>query len=345
MNPRERILAVVLLAILVLAGGGAAVYQLYWKPLLNRGTALADMENRIAQKEQLVADLEARKAQLDRWRVLSLPSDVHLAWGDYQKLLSEMLVESGFSNGAMSVKHREPDLNVGARGKKQPFIKLHYELNGHGSMGSLVKLLEKFYKTPLLHQVKSLDIRKGTQRQDQKPDDLDLKLTIEALVVEKAQVRKTLLPEEKPTDIKTLAALPRRYADISARNVFLPPAPPPSEPTPPPPPKPAEDITRYVHLTDITQSDRKTEAFLYDRFNNRKTRLRATAGFDSFRIASSNDETLVKGQVLRIDDRDVIFKANDKYYRLHLDETLQDAMKKALSASEVKELKLSTAGQ
>ena len=68
------------------------------------------------------------------------------------------------------------------------------------------------------------------------------------------------------------------------------------------------DFTRFIYLTDITQNERRTEAFLYDRYNNLRTRLRASAGFDSFRFLDSKGEPLVRGEVARINDREVIIR-------------------------------------
>ena len=100
------------------------------------------------------------------------------------------------------------------------------------------------------------------------------------------------------------------------------------------------EATEFVYLTDITHTGNKAEAFLFDRYNNSKTRLRASAGFDSFRVRDSKGETLVQGKVVRIDDRDVIFRAGEKYYSIHVGQNLLNTLKHPLDPSQLKELGL-----
>ena len=85
----------------------------------------------------------------------------------------------------------------------------------------------------------------------------------------------------------------------------------------------------------------KAEAFLNTKFNkDSKTRLRASAGFDSFRIRNSKDQILAQGKVVRIDKRDLIFRSGDKYYSIHVGDNLEEALKRPLNPSQLKELGL-----
>src|SRR5262249_2634298 len=104
------------------------------------------------------------------------------------------------------------------------------------------------------------------------------------------------------------------------------------------------DYLNFIYLTSITyaappnRSFPRWEAFLYDRLRNKSIRLRDSAGFDDFVIADSKDVTLVKGKVVKISAREVIFKADDKYYAVTFDQTLKEAVKKTLPTDRVKEL-------
>ncbi len=71
------------------------------------------------------------------------------------------------------------------------------------------------------------------------------------------------------------------------------------------------DGAAYVHLTDITTDPRgRTQGWLYDVSINRQIRLRATLGFDQFTfIKDGNKKNVVRGTVLKIEDRDVIYRA------------------------------------
>jgi hypothetical protein len=44
--------------------------------------------------------------------------------------------------------------------------------------------------------------------------------------------------------------------------------------------------------------------------------------------------------VLRIDERDVLFQVDKKVYQMHLGDNLEEAMRKALTDSRIKELGL-----
>src|SRR4029077_6297128 len=112
-----------------------------------------------------------------------------------------------------------------------------------------------------------------------------------------------------------LATPPRQYGSVAAKDIFF--GPTVVEQV-------AEKIeaTEFVYLTDITHTGSKAEAFLYDRYNNSKTRLRASAGFDAFRVRHGKGETLVQGKIIRIDDRDLIFRAGEKYYSIHVGQNL-----------------------
>jgi hypothetical protein len=81
-------------------------------------------------------------------------------------------------------------------------------------------------------------------------------------------------------------------------------------------------------LTDITQTAGRCQAFLYDRVNNKKTRHRTSAGFDSFRVSDDDGNTLVRDKVVRIDARSLIFTADNRYYELHIGDSIAQAMQK-----------------
>ena len=308
MNPRERILALLLLGAVVVAGGALISYQFLLAPLRNRQAAADELNKQIAAKDQAVKDLQDKKAQVERWRALSLPGDVNKTWGDYQKYLNDLLAECGFAPGAVSVSSRPPETNTaGSKAKKQTFVKLTYELNGHGNLASIARLLERFYRTPLLHQIKSVDLLKPqTVRADQKADELDIKLKIEALVVEGAPKRDKLI-DEQTLPLPTLAAKQRSYADIATRNIFAPPAPPAEVEV-----KDAPDNNVHIRLTDITRSGQDgPQGWLYDRLNKVNVRLRDEAGFNRFVLVADDDgTTVVRGSVVHIDNdnRELVFR-------------------------------------
>jgi hypothetical protein len=131
----------------------------------------------------------------------------------------------------------------------------------------------------------------------------------------------------------------RNYRDIGRKNIFQ--GAPAAD-------KPevffgsAEDIevTRFTFLTDITVSDWKSEAFYYIRTNNRKTRLRVSPGFNTFRITDDRDDVIVTGKVVKIDARDIYFQVGESFYGIHVGQSFADAMRRRLPESEVRSLGL-----
>jgi hypothetical protein len=64
--------------------------------------------------------------------------------------------------------------------------------------------------------------------------------------------------------------------------------------------------------------------------------LAAAAGFDTFPMWDGK-----KGKVLRVDLRDVYVRVDEKVYGIHIGQNLAEALKRPLSAKELKGLGLS----
>ena len=377
MTVRERFLAMGVLGFVTLAGVALMVSQFVLSPLRERGKRIDGLKADIADKRDKIAAIFAEKPKLEMWRKLSLPADIGLARLEYEKYLRKMLGESGFETGTFSVTPRPLENRTGlltTPGKKDPsFTSITFAVQATGELPELVDFMERFYRTPLLHQIKNLNITRpltptipagpGGPRLNQQPKrDLDITMSVEALVLHEADTRNQLLPsmdrQLAAVDLVTtlcngpavLALIPwatgptgplgpgilavptREYASIGGKDIFY--GPPVAEQV-----VDKVDATEHVYLTDISFNGR-WEAFLYDRYNNSKTRLRATAGFDSFRIRDSKGETLAQGKIVRIEDRDVYFKSGEKYYSMHVGQNLEEALKHPLGASELKELGL-----
>jgi hypothetical protein len=371
MSVRERMLAVVVLGFIVLAGVVLMIQQFIWRPLRDRDTRIATLNGEIQDKQAKISLIQAQKPKFEVWRQLSLPADLNFARLEYEKHLREMLRQSGFDASSTTVTPRPGDAKTSPTlpGKKEPiFTPLTFVVLAHGELVDLVDFLERFYRTPLMHEIKKLDIRRPLTAlpnfgAEQRTNILDVEMTVEALVLGSADKRNQLLPAVDwrlagvdvliglcngpggllltpwavgptgPVGPRILASPTRQYASIAGKDIFF---------GPKAPEQVAEKIeaTEFIYLTDITHVGDKAEAFLYDRYNNSKTRLRPTAGFDSFRIRDSKGETLVQGKVIRIDDRDLIFRCGEKYYSIHVGENLLEALKHPLDTSQLKELGL-----
>ena len=359
MSPRERLLAVCVLLVVVLLVGGFLFHSLFLGPLEQHNQEIQAMRQQIQTKQDRVRQIEADLPRLDRMRRMSLPAESDKSRRQYGDFLSELARDSGFPPSTSIVPPRQVDDKSAPAINKTPiYKKLDYNIQAHTSLSNLVTMLEKFYKTGLLHQVKKLSIVRPLTP-GQQPTDLDITITVEALILDGAEKRQDLLPgispklweldviaglRGAPTAVTllpwmcgptgpfgpgTLARKNTDYAAIGDTNIFLGPAPPERK---------AEEVavTRFVHLNHITHNDKRWEAWLYNRYDNKWTRLRAEAGFDFFRILNEKGDTLVRGKVVTIDPREIVFKVDDTYYSVHIDQTLDDAMKKPLTSEQRK---------
>jgi hypothetical protein len=380
MNKRERLLIFGVLALVILGGGWFVVSNLVLGPLDARKAAVAqlekDVQTRKDRKDQVLANLP----KLERWKHQSLPAEVNFARLEYEKYLTELLRESDFAAGSSSVTAKPVDNKTSPAipGKGPIYTKLAFTVQGRATLESLVKLLERFYRSGLLHQVRNLTIQRGLapvtpgqqQQQPQRTRDLDITMTVEALVVAGGENRESLLPVERrllsaeaallgaaprgpaaaavalaladprgPLGPSSLAQPPRDYRAVAANNIFLGPPLQLSEP------RDDVEVTRFVRLIDITHGERRTEAFLYNRYTNQYYRLRTTAGFDTFRVLDGENEAAVKGKVVKIEDRDVIVQVDEKFYGIHMGQSLDEALRKALPGDRLKELGLTAAAK
>jgi hypothetical protein len=363
MTMRERYLAGGVLFVIVLAGAAFLFYNFLFVPLHDRDGNIRYLTEENEKKAQRIQEVVAKKPLLARWQILSLPSDIDLARREYERYLSGLFREGGFAAGTFSVVPRPTDAKSSPSipGKGPIYIKLSFNVLAHGNLGNLVHVLLEFYRTGLLQQIRNLSIQRPvTITQQQQPDDLDINLTVEALTVTGGGNRPYLLPNIEPklwiADSFTallggpgglltavwaaspvgplgrdpLATPHRDYGAIASKNIFF------GDGSQPAVAQEEVELTRFWYLISITSDGRKREAFLYDRASNHKTRLRAEAGFNSFRVLDDKGETLVRGRVTKIEARDVVFQVENKNYAIHVGQNLEDAMKNSLSPQQLK---------
>ncbi|HMC65402.1 MAG TPA: hypothetical protein VKI65_10730 [Gemmataceae bacterium] len=366
MNPRERLLAIVLLAAILLGGGGLLGKLFLLDPLNERGDRIKLLQKQIAERTDRREQILADKQKLERWKLLSLPADVNLARREYVKQMNELLRESGFPASSYSVltpKDVETKSNPTLAGRKEPiYSRLTFTVRAQGDLAAIVEFLERFYEAPILHQIKNIALqRPQTVGPQQRPNDLECNLTIEALIVTGVENRPQLLPNvpSRLLVLDTVAALgggptglavaawaagpggplgpgmlaepERDYTAVAARNIFF------GRQAMPARSNEYGDVLRFIHLTDITRTENKLEAFLYGRSDKSRTRLWPSMPFS---ILGAEGETVLRGIVVRIDDRDVYFRADGRFYAIHVGQNLREALDKPLKAGRVKELDL-----
>jgi hypothetical protein len=370
MTKRERILAGAVLTPIILGGLGFLFNLFFLDPLASRRRTIDTLHTDITRKQERIKQVAAEKPRLERWKEQSLPGDTDTELyaatrSMYSRYLRTLMDESGLGDARITPGKPDTRTSPVLAGKKPLYTRLTFTVEqARGNLDSVVAFLESFYHTGMLHQIKELRVaRPRTRTADQKPDDLDVHMTIEALVVNGAEPRPYLpFVDRRLLAIDTMNNLrggpfglgmalqtagpagpyappplaPRRdYEDIVAKNAFF-----PKE-------EAARDdveVTQYVYLTDITHNDQyakghENEALFYNRLDGSSQHLRAARGFDRLSVRDGRREEVVSGTVVRLGDRDVYFTSEGKYYVWHVGQNLDETLRNPLSDYKVKELK------
>ena len=308
MNPRERFLAVALLSFIFAAAGGFLGYQFVYRPLRDRDQSIAQLEKEIKERDDRLWQIRSSdlpRLQLARER--SLPKDVDFARREYEIELSGLLRKSEFSPSAITIVPRPPETKTSPTvvGKKPAYTKLTFVVQVRGELVNLVDFMQNFYKLQLLQQVRNISIQRTSTSVDRRGQptgsgELDISMTIEALVLDTAEDRKTLLPVPAPVGLlaggavryrmgvaasesgrglpfhltQVLANPPREYLSIAGRNVFF--GPPAKEKKDEKPKEP--DLGPFVRLTSISRNGDRMTAQLFDFYNHHDYEIEQEGG-------------------------------------------------------------------
>jgi hypothetical protein len=202
MSARERLLAILLGCVIILGGFGFFGYQFVYVPWSKRTKDLETLKKDFQAKQLQIAEIDVHRAELARWKMLSLPDDAGVARREYEKFLNELLARHKVAPGHYTIASRPLDkqsVPTAGANKEPVYTKLTFNVQADVTMPSLVGVLEDFYKTGLLHEVKSLSIqRQLTNTEPARANELTVHMTIDALIVTGADKRSYLLPNIDP---------------------------------------------------------------------------------------------------------------------------------------------------
>ncbi len=187
MNQRERVLLIGVLAAVILVVGGLLFNWLFLDKLgkihAEINTLKADIAKKNTDRLKALDDMKAFEhddPRVAQWQELSLPDDNNvdaelksghtaeealkrhqdLVQGDYSKFLNTLLARSGFSANSIKVSPAPPDRKGGpiVSGKTPAYTRISFTVQATGRLDAVETMLEEFYKTPLLHQVRNLTL-------------------------------------------------------------------------------------------------------------------------------------------------------------------------------------------
>ncbi|HZZ81257.1 MAG TPA: hypothetical protein VFE62_22325 [Gemmataceae bacterium] len=304
MNSRERMLMIVLIA--VVGGGGFVIGTVVWfvKPLLayNKTIDALKDDNDLEQLKWDTFQFERKKLELARLKSLPLnPGDASSEYSAYLERMmaqTKLRVVSIVPSQAAKVK---PSAATPQGIKDVGHLVMTFTISARGELAELVKLMELLQDTPYEHRIRSLNIDRvdtGFAKSSNSNNTLVINMVIETMLV----ARNVNMPGHPPgvdqkcmiydhianrsgfaptgwgligtmVVMKKAAPTPedRQYDDIARKNIFVGWTPTtkvgPSEPPPPPPPPAAKrpgEIPRYIRLVQTTPSQQ--EAYLLNLF-------------------------------------------------------------------------------
>lgn len=284
---------------------------------------------------------------------------------EYERYLSGLLRDSGMKAETIKIVERSPDKKFlppppKAKGATPTYHPLAFGVSATGPQAAVYRALRDFHKTNLLHQVRSLTVAVPNAKGREKPDPktLDLSMVVEALIVEGADDRAGIWPKTLAKSPRVLAEPDRDYNLLSKRSLFTglaSPPPPPREVVkrpPPPPPPPSRpkvnerermETLEWVKVTMLAWNPQRLrwEATLYDQAQGKGDEIKVdTRLYKTFTIYSEKENAILEAKVMKIDEEQLIFQAEGKYYRARLGDFLHTVWKEPLTSSEVRKLGL-----
>ena len=199
MTSREQTLALLLIGLMVLGVGAAGGYLLIWSPLQQQKAAEETIQKEIDDLEKDERAQVASAKKLAAARTRSLPADADLAKGEYVVALGRLLDAAGAPKGYTiswkvvdNTARQVPEISKG----KPVYTRIAYAVQiKKADMWVVKDFLKGYYELGLLHQITHFSIKKEDEgaKGTGKRNDLTVDLTTEAIIVDGAENRKTLL--------------------------------------------------------------------------------------------------------------------------------------------------------
>ena len=291
MTSRERTLATLvgafILVLLVGVGGYVGVYL----PLSSKREAARALDDDIADKEAKLAGILKDKPRLDAALKRSLPAHPDDARQEYDAAISRLLRDANVPAAAITVRPKAVDNRnvpeiapkLGNTPARPAYTKVALEVTLKPvSYATLIDVLYRYYRLDLLQQITKFNVKRleggaaarrtGSVLQDRA--DLEVQFVTEAVILDGAENRRTLAPV--PTAMGAAGGAAGYgallHSPVVARRIVRPEATtvlaaadrdytlmlvkdvfhgPPDPPQQAELPKPKEDTSRFIRLTGV----------------------------------------------------------------------------------------------
>lgn len=184
MQPREKILAGVLAAVVAVWFIGPAFKSMFIEPLNDRNDKVGRLETEVSGLELKQAQLLEATRRREEWRLDSLPPEVLAAQREYRNWLYEMAQLAGWD-----------ELEIGAVGQSSrysAFSTISTTLQGEATLDGINQFLALMESADLVHRVSALNIECPTP--DGNPA-MTVSITLEGVAMTNAAERSRLFPQ------------------------------------------------------------------------------------------------------------------------------------------------------
>ncbi len=186
MNQREKLLASTVGLVVVILVGQLA-FNKYRGAISAKNTRINTLTTQISDRQIRQLEGAASEAEMGKFIMRSLPSNLETAQADYNQFLTELVTDVGLT-GLASAKFTSKIPMQGL------YTQMNFSVSGNGDLKQLVELLYNFHKSSYLHRIQNLVVRKNR-------NSLTIVMDVQALVLNAA------LPDAKPpTDVPTRVA-------------------------------------------------------------------------------------------------------------------------------------------
>jgi len=250
-----------LIGLIVLGGGAVLGYLFIYSPLQDKNAVAEKLQSEANDFDDKANAVRAARLKIAAAKRQSLPPDLNQAKAQYKLLLEKLLRDANLTD------HKIPDmrildsrapttpelvlpnpnaplaklpsatpapsspgaapLTVSQTLKKPAYTRLEFKVEAKkADIWQIVDFLKAFYSVDLLHQITFINIIQNNKVAEGR-NGLDLHLTIEAIILDKAEPRKDLLPAT-PSPSNVLASNARDYSFIAWKDMFYGVLPPPN---------------------------------------------------------------------------------------------------------------------
>lgn len=295
---RQYVLAAIFGLMVLYYVGGMLFEQLIQAPLQAARARTLQLQQNLDRRRKELAVTRQEIQWLAYWQQQALPPNRELAQSLYQAWLVQLCDEAKLSNRSIS---------VGApRSPGGQFQVLTFSLRARASLEQLVDFLFGFYRTDLLHQIRTLTVTPLGNA-----NEFDISMSIEAAMLPEAfgnltdseQILREFTARTWRPSQKLAQSDPDSYQQvIVGRNIFR--------------LNPLPDPLDYTFLTSIVESNGQREAWFLVRASDNLVRVK-------------KGDTLELGQfratVWEIFDSDVLLQADDQLWLVSLGEAIAQA--------------------